>query len=363
MFGLLSWLWDRASRVYEFFGTLYSRIKDAAVNAYNWARTAASDAYKWSRDYLLPRISDALEAAKLFVWSKYWDALEWIENVRLTAYEWLLEAKQWATDKARAFLKDALAYAEGVKALLILRLYDLQGHLETWVRGLFGPLQTEVGALSTLDQRVTPLISVLEGSNLGKIADFLQNGYAFVSSLLDSPLAVLWSIVEPKLSDLGSYYLGYALGAVNRTLAPPPNLLGGFIGGDGGGGLGPPPGAGRLAPPLDGLYVSGYTFWNPPGHEGIDFGLKRGQTVYAAHSGVVEIARDVGDGYAGCVTIRGGDWWTRYAHLMGFYVREGDHVVAREPIAQGDSTGNSTGDHLHFAVRFKGQYIDPVRVL
>ena len=363
MFGLLGWLWDRATRVYEFFGSLYYRIRDAAVNAYIWARAAASDAYNWSKDYLLPKITAALETAKAYAASKYWDALEWIENVRMTAYEWYLGAKQWAEAKARSLVQGALDLIQATKSLLIHTIYDVRGQIETWVRGLLGPLETVVGALSTLDQRVKPVISVLEGSNLGKLTDFLQSGYAFVSSLIDSPLAVLWSIIEPRLSDIGSYYLGYSLGAVDRTLAPPPNLLGGFIGGDGGGGLGPPPGAGKLAAPLDGLYVSGYTFGNPPGHEGIDFGLSRGQTVYAAHSGTVEIARDVGDGYAGCVTIRGGDWWTRYAHLMGFYVHEGDQVVAREPIAQGDSTGNSTGDHLHFAVRYKGQYIDPVRVL
>ncbi len=358
MFSLLSWLWDRATKVYEAFGWLYDKIKAAALNAYNWARAAADDAFRWAKDYLIPKINAALEAAK-----KYWDLLEFVTMVRLTALEWFLEAKQWAEAKARSLVQGALDFIQATKSLIIHTLYDVRGQIETWVRGLFGPLQTEVGALSTLDQRVRPLLAVIEGSNLGKLADFLQSGYAFVSSFIDSPLAVLWAIIEPALSDIGSYYLGYSLGAVNRTLAPPPNLLSPIIGGDGGGGTGPPPGAGKLAPPLDGLYVSGNTFGNPPGHEGVDFGLSRGQTVYAAHSGVVEIARDLGDGYALCVTIRGGDWWTRYAHLLGFYVGEGEHVSARQPIAKGDSTGNSTGDHLHFAVKYKGSYVNPLLVL
>jgi len=363
MFALLSWLWDRASRVYEFFGTLYARIRDAALSAYSWARQAASDAYNWAKDYLLPKIAEAATVVRSYAIGLFGIASDLIDYLRENTLAWVNAAKVWAEGKARSLVQGAIDYIQAVKSDVIHTLYDVRGQLETWVRGLLGPLETEIGSLSTLDQRARPVLAVLEGSNLGKIADFLDRGYAFVSTFIANPIATLWAMVEPYLSDLASYYLGYALGAVNRTLAPPPTLIGNAYIGDGGGGIGPPPGAGRLARPVDPLYISGYTFGNPSGHEGVDFGLDRGQAVYAAHDGVVETARDLGDGYALCVTIRGGDWWSRYAHLMAFYVHEGDQVRAQEPIAAGNSTGNSTGDHLHFAVKYKGQYIDPMRVL
>ena len=44
-------------------------------------------------------------------------------------------------------------------------------------------------------------------------------------------------------------------------------------------------------------------------------------------------------------------------------VEVGDWVVAGQMIGQGGSTGRSTGPHLHFEVRYKGQSFDPERIV
>jgi len=81
------------------------------------------------------------------------------------------------------------------------------------------------------------------------------------------------------------------------------------------------------------------------------------------HDGVVEVAGWSTVGYGNTITLRNGKWWTRYAHLDGFGVGKGDTVEAGQKIAEGNSTGNSTGDHLHLEIKLNGVFIDPEQVL
>jgi hypothetical protein len=48
-----------------------------------------------------------------------------------------------------------------------------------------------------------------------------------------------------------------------------------------------------------------------------------------------------------------------YAHLSSFNVKEGDLVGPGQAIAAVGSTGNSTGPHLHYALKVNGKSVDP----
>lgn len=54
---------------------------------------------------------------------------------------------------------------------------------------------------------------------------------------------------------------------------------------------------------------------------------------------------------------------TSYLHLSEIYYRSGDLVKAGFIIAKSGNSGNSTGAHLHFAVRENGNYINPIGFL
>jgi murein DD-endopeptidase MepM/ murein hydrolase activator NlpD len=64
------------------------------------------------------------------------------------------------------------------------------------------------------------------------------------------------------------------------------------------------------------------------------------------------------------VTIRhDGDLETSYGHLSEASVDVGDEVDPSVPVGKVGSTGLSTGCHLHFGVRQKGQPADPITFL
>lgn len=95
-------------------------------------------------------------------------------------------------------------------------------------------------------------------------------------------------------------------------------------------------------------------------HEGLDFAAATGTPVFATADAIVEVA-DRKDSYGNCIDLNHGyNYMTRYAHLSQILVKPGQHVKRGEMIGKVGSTGKSTGSHLHYEVRFKGEPQNPV---
>lgn len=90
-------------------------------------------------------------------------------------------------------------------------------------------------------------------------------------------------------------------------------------------------------------------------HEGIDYAAPEGTAVYATADGIVESAGRR-EGFGNCIEIAHGyNYMTRYAHLSDMTVEEGSKVKRGDLIGRIGSTGRSSGPHLHYEVRFKGE--------
>lgn len=98
-------------------------------------------------------------------------------------------------------------------------------------------------------------------------------------------------------------------------------------------------------------------------HEGVDFVVEAGTTIRASAGGVVAYS-DYHPQYGNMIEIdHGNDIVTRYAHASRLLAKVGQVVRRGEKIAEVGSTGRSTGNHLHFEVRYKGIAQNPVRFL
>jgi murein DD-endopeptidase MepM/ murein hydrolase activator NlpD len=98
-------------------------------------------------------------------------------------------------------------------------------------------------------------------------------------------------------------------------------------------------------------------------HYGLDFRVPTGTPVAAMNEGTVLLARFLY--YEGnCVVIdHGQGLLTLYFHMSELKVKEGDLVKRGQEIGLSGGTGRATGPHLHVAVRWQGNYLDPARLM
>ncbi len=120
--------------------------------------------------------------------------------------------------------------------------------------------------------------------------------------------------------------------------------------------------------PIEGTITSPFGNRNPTtatvptNHTGTDIAANLGTKIKSATEGEVVLSSEEGD-YGKHLKIQIGEVSIIYAHCNALYVNQGDKVVQGQEIAEVGSTGNSTGPHLHFEIRYQERTVDPQKIL
>ena len=98
-------------------------------------------------------------------------------------------------------------------------------------------------------------------------------------------------------------------------------------------------------------------------HKGVDLACPTGTPVYAADGGTV-VTASYKPSYGNLVEIdHQNGYLTKYAHNSKILVNVGDKVYEGQKIALVGSTGNSTGPHCHFEVRYHDDPKNPLNFI
>lgn len=357
----LSWLYSQASRAYEILGWLYSSVRDAALHAYSWAVGKAAEALSQARSFATG-LRDGLNAS----------LRAWVAGIKTAIDALITQARAYALElynKSLAWINDRIAWLKGISqagidALQAWAISFVGGVIQSvrdWVQAQYSLL---LGWLKEL-QKYLPLLSdlrtLLTPTAFTRLNDFITRMYGLLFFLVNDPLVFIYSYIRATFQSFLCFALAYGLGTVEAELPPWPQW--------GTGGAYPlpplpPPGTyppSGLVAPLSHLSISGYTFG--PGHRGLDLAATNGENIYAMHAGVISEAGWSNVGYGFNVVVSGSEWWSRYAHAEMVNVQVGESVAAGAVIALANSTGNSTGPHLHLEIKRGGVFVDPVTVL
>lgn len=98
-------------------------------------------------------------------------------------------------------------------------------------------------------------------------------------------------------------------------------------------------------------------------HFGIDLVCDEGTPVFASDGGRVTYVATTPSYGLMVIINHDNDLQTAYAHLSEALVEVGDDVYQGENIALSGNTGTTTAPHLHFEIRFMGEYTDPEEYL
>ncbi len=94
-------------------------------------------------------------------------------------------------------------------------------------------------------------------------------------------------------------------------------------------------------------------------HDGLDLAVPQGTSVMATMSGRVVQAGNYG-AWGNMVMVQNGPWEIIVAHLSRVDVTMGQTLTANSILGLSGNTGNSTGPHVHYEVRYNGMPVDPL---
>ncbi len=277
----------------------------------------------------------------------------------------VLDAKNWATNawndlqNFKATIPSQIAFIEAfIKSWVISTYNDIINSLRnSWDNFKNVTLPDILNKVADLFKHKNWLDVIAPKLNLEWLNDLITSWgtvKATAITLASNPIGFIFGLFWSRGIEFLSFLIAYSLGTMEADLPAIPSW-----GNTGGGDTTPlPVTPGTLGKPLDSLYISGYVF--ATGHYGVDYGLNMGQKVYAAHEGDIVAAGPSSVGYGNYIDLAGDGYWSRYAHLQSFAVAPGVHVKKGDVIGYGDSTGNSTGPHLHFELKINGTYVNPV---
>lgn len=122
-------------------------------------------------------------------------------------------------------------------------------------------------------------------------------------------------------------------------------------------------GTGSFVHPYNGQISSRFGQRSSGYHTGLDLCGNSGDPIVAADNGIV-VFSDWSGGYGNVVKIdHGNGYVTYYAHCSELKVENGDVVSKGQLIATVGSTGNSTGPHLHFEIRYEDEPLNPLEYI
>ena len=294
----------------------------------------------------------------------------------VSTLEILLDSKSLSDFTTRMELIDTMA----------LRDQEIIGKLEDYM----AKTQADREQLEAQKQEVASLQVTLEGKekelaalyeeNQAALGDIQGQVYATENQLqvneeelAESERLVQEAIAAQKRAEEEAKKQAQAA-APPATVETPSGGENGSGNGDGGSGAVSPPapsggGSSGFDPiwPLPGVtYISDH-FGGARGHKGMDIAGPWGTPIVAAADGqVIEANATDSWGYSWgyyVLIYHNGTYSTRYAHMSSIAVSAGQYVEQGQLIGYVGSTGESSGNHLHFEVYENGTRVNPARFL
>jgi len=351
---LLDWLVARYYNVLDWFGDWYwtfrnrvanlpsslLELRNTIISYYNMAVSSIGTAINnFYQAYIQPSITwlvNSLNYLNSYFGNVIANIQGYLAGIPSQLQAWYNSLVSWATN----------TFANAITSL--------QNWLGNVANSIIPQIQANLNTLMNFKAWLDAIKALLTPEWLKELINWYNANKNNLTVIVSNPVGSIAGFLWGILLDLLEYKIAYALGTVQYPLPQIPNW------GTGAGGTYEIPlsSSGELGRPLKTLYVSGYTF--NPNHKGVDYGAVAGEPVYASHSGVVEFAGWNSYGYGNMVDLRSDKYWSRYAHLQMVNVVAGQTVPKGYIIGFADSTGNSTGDHLHFELRINGVPVDPL---
>jgi hypothetical protein len=220
---ILNFLIYWSSRVYELFGTLYTRVRDAALYAFQWAvqeaRNALNAAIQWSSD----QIGGILQTAWSWVIDRYNKAVDFARAVQTyvlgllgVAYEHFNSLVYSARDFASGIVHAVYDWVSSEFRAIIEFINTAVYNARTEAFGLF---ESVIGFIDARIQDAFGDLITLKNT----LFSSGESGISRLILFLSNPLGFIMAYVWDKFQDLLCFGLAYGLGTIEKDLPDLPD--------------------------------------------------------------------------------------------------------------------------------------------
>lgn len=218
----LNWLFSAASKVYDWFGSSYYSLKNAAANAWAWAVSQAQSAYQSAVNYILSIQSIISNTIKNYVdWllTKINDLREGVIEDIAAFTDWV----EWKINQVDQQIENAVQNAVTsynnldvtFSGLIEDAIQNATNWLQTWVLNNFE-------WVLPLRNAIQNLLSLLTPDTLDDIFKRLEAWRQALDLFFQNPARFVFDVLQPKFLEYFAYLLAWALGTTIYDLTDTP---------------------------------------------------------------------------------------------------------------------------------------------
>lgn len=222
MTAFLAWLYTQYNKAYDWFGSGYWTLKNAAANAWNWAVDQARAALSASITYAYNLFNSA--AANLVLWVNWLS--QKIASVRDGLVEDILALFEWVEYKLSsidAIIRQAVENAISISVGFISGILDdLRSAIQAGINWVVGWVTDTFSWMLSLRDRLINLVTALPASKLGLLLEFIGKWSNAVITFFTNPLVFILDVIQETFLSFLGYILAWSLGTTKYDLPKSP---------------------------------------------------------------------------------------------------------------------------------------------
>lgn len=218
MQSFLSWVYNQAEKVYDWFGDGYYWLRDAAASALDWAVDEASKALSAAQSYAYNLINNIVD--------DFWNAIDWLtskfDDLRQGVIDDISSVTDWVTDKMERIgdftidlfwstIDNISRMISDVDSTIRLLIDDTINYIFGWVSDTYDWI------LNIRDYLFT-LIDTFTSSLLSAIIHFFNHQLMKLTDFIDDPVNFIFDIISEKFISFLCYVIALAIGTTKYEL-------------------------------------------------------------------------------------------------------------------------------------------------
>jgi len=222
MTSFLSWVYNQAAKVYDWFGNSYNTLRNAAANAWNWAVTQANNAYNNAISYaydLFKSIGNAASLTASWVLSQISNAVDSVSEDIAGLFDWVSYQISLVNSAASRLIYDLL---NGVYASIDNIQAGIIGLVDRSIQYVYDWVTSGFGWILDIRDRLLSLLSVFDPSNISLLLNFLSTWLNTIVEFFHDPLGFILGVIQPKIISFLCYVIAWAMGTTLYDLPTSP---------------------------------------------------------------------------------------------------------------------------------------------